>query len=61
MYMIPRGGCLSLLPSLLTNWAENIFQYKFFQPTSVRLALELRSMGLGGMMLLGEKTHSASG
>ena len=29
-----RGGCPSLLPSLLTNWAENEFQYKFFQPTS---------------------------
>ena len=25
------------------------------------LALELRSMGLGGMMLSGEKIHSASG
>ena len=36
--MMPKGGCPSLLPSLLTNWAENEFQYKFFQPTSVRWA-----------------------
>jgi len=29
-----RESSLSLLPSLLMNWAENGFQYKFFQPTS---------------------------
>jgi len=29
-----REGSPSLLPSLLMNWAENGFQYKFFQPTS---------------------------
>ena len=30
--MMPIGGCPSLLPSLLTNWAENGFQYKLYGP-----------------------------